>query len=74
MSHLFLSRNIEVGNGRAGNSLAKVGYGCDQVALVSLWRRMWASSSATHPLAPFGVVTLAQGGSEGAGQHMAHMR
>ena len=82
-----------------GSSLAKTGYGCDQVALVSLWRRVWAASSATDPTAPFGICTLvktsalqnhvrrcaaantdtpavtqAAGGSEGAGDHMAHMR
>ena len=57
-----------------GNSMTKVGYGCDQVALVALWRKQWSSSSATDPLAPFGIVTLASGGSEGAGYHMAHMR
>ena len=57
-----------------GNSATKVGYGCDQVALVALWRRVWAATSATDPLAPFGIVTLAAGGSEGAGYNMAHMR
>jgi hypothetical protein len=60
--------------GDMGNSMNKVGYGCDQVALVSLWRKQWSSSSTTDPLAPFGIVTLASGGSEGAGDHMAHMR
>jgi hypothetical protein len=57
-----------------GNSATKVGYGCDQAALVSLWRSKWSSSSATAPLARFGLVTLAAGGSEGAGAHMAGMR
>ena len=57
-----------------GNSLTRSGYGCDQVALVRLWRQVWSASSATAAEAPFGIVTLAQGGSEGAGQHMAHMR
>ena len=61
-------------HGVMGNSMTKVGYGCDQVALVALWRKLWSSSSATDPLAPFGIVTLASGGSEGAGNHMAHMR
>ena len=41
---------------------------------MKLWRRTWAASSATDALAPFGIVTLASGGSEGAGYHMAHMR
>ena len=86
-------------HGDMGSSLAKTGYGCDQVALVSLWRRVWAAASATDPTAPFGICTLvkhdrfpndirqwvarshrcpavlqAAGGSEGAGDHMAHMR
>lgn len=61
-------------HGDMGNSATKIGYGCDQVALVALWRRVWAASSATAPLAPFGIVNLASGGSEGAGDHMAHMR
>ena len=45
-------------HGDMGSSLAKTGYGCDQVALVSLWRRVWAASSATDPTAPFGICTL----------------
>ena len=45
-------------HGDMGSSLAKTGYGCDQVALVSLWRRVWAATSATDPTAPFGICTL----------------
>ena len=45
-----------------GSSLAKTGYGCDQVALVSLWRRVWAAASATDPTAPFGICTLVKHG------------
>eukprot|EP01060_Flectonema_neradi_P035146 TRINITY_DN637_c0_g1_i15.p1 TRINITY_DN637_c0_g1~~TRINITY_DN637_c0_g1_i15.p1 ORF type:complete len:687 (+),score=156.87 TRINITY_DN637_c0_g1_i15:46-2106(+) len=58
-----------------GNSMTKVGYGCYQVAIVDLWRRMFsAAEGTTNKLAPFGIVSLASGGSEGHGQHMAHMR
>ena len=42
--------------------------------MVELWRSWWAESSGTDPLAPFGVVSLAGGGSEGHGQHMAALR
>eukprot|EP00041_Stephanoeca_diplocostata_P037874 m.1453942 g.1453942 ORF g.1453942 m.1453942 type:complete len:214 (-) comp25118_c1_seq6:4685-5326(-) len=52
-------------HGVMGNSLTKSGYGCDQAALVRLWRTKWSASSATDPEAPFGVVSLAAGGSEG---------
>ena len=61
--------------GATGSSATGVGYGCYQVALVSLWRRMWSvEPGTTNPTASFGLVTLASGGSEGHGQHMSYLR
>ena len=52
--------------GTMGNSAQKVGYGCMLPAMVDLWRKSWsAESGTTDPMAPFGVVSLASGGSEG---------
>ena len=51
------------------------GYGCQLPAMVAAWRQQWSAvPGTTHPLAPFGVVTLAAGGSEGHAQAMAGMR
>ena len=45
------------------------------VALVQSWREVWSrEAGTTSALAPFGVVTLAAGGSEGHGQNMAGLR
>eukprot|EP01079_Euglenida_sp_SAG-EU17-18_P002619 gene2619-3312_t len=50
-----------------GNSQAKVGYSCLMQALVSQWRALWSvTPGTTDSEAPFGVVTLATTGSEGA--------
>ena len=50
-----------------GNSAAKSGYSCEMQALVDQWRGLWSvSPGTTNPLAPFGIVTLASSGSEGA--------
>lgn len=58
-----------------GNSLDGTGYGCELPAMVADWRAAWsAAPGTTDPLAPFGVATLAAGGSEGNGGHMAAMR
>ena len=44
-------------------------------AMVADWRAVWsATPGTTDPLAPFGVATLAAGGSEGNAGHMAAMR
>jgi hypothetical protein len=49
-----------------GNSVQKVGYGCLLPAMVALWRKSWSVvPGTTDPNAPFGVVSLASGGSEG---------
>jgi hypothetical protein len=53
-----------------GNSAQGTGYGCELPAMVELWRSVWRA----QPDAVFGVATLAAGGSEGNGQHMAGMR
>ena len=58
-----------------GNSATGSGYGCELPALVRDWRTAWSAvPRTTDPQAPFGVVTLAAGGSEGFGQNMAGMR
>lgn len=50
-----------------GNAQAKAGYSCEMAALVSQWRQLWsATAGTTDPHAPFGIVTLASSGSEGA--------
>lgn len=56
--------------GDMGNYLDGTGYGCELPTLVSFWRSIWRA----QPDALFGVATLAAGGSEGNGQHMAGMR
>ena len=61
-------------HGTMGNSAQRVGYGCMMPALVDLWRTEWSREpNTTDPLAPFGVVTLAAGGSEG-GMDIGGMR
>ena len=60
--------------GVKGNSVANVGYACNQERLVDGWRSIFsATPGTTDPLAPFGVVTLASSGSEG-GPNMGAMR
>ena len=57
-----------------GNADSKTGYGCEMVAMVKLWRQEWSKEpGTTDPLAPFGIVSLASGGSEG-GTDIAGMR
>lgn len=51
-----------------GNSANGTGYGCSLSAMVAAWRHLFsAEAGTTNPLAPFGIATLAAGGSEGAG-------
>ena len=51
-----------------GNALDGTGYGCALSAMVASWRELFsAEAGTTDPLAPFGIATLAAGGSEGAG-------
>ena len=43
--------------------------------MIARYRALWSvSPGTTDPLAPFGVVTLAAGGSEGSPQNMAAIR
>eukprot|EP01052_Picozoa_sp_SAG31_P026908 SAG31_NODE_2475_length_5641_cov_2.038434_3_plen_89_part_00 len=52
--------------GTKGSAIAKVGYSCEQKALVDGWRNIWSKiPGTTDPMAPFGIVTLASSGSEG---------
>ena len=57
-------------HGVMGNSQQNTGYGCSLPAMVRSWKSVWRASAK----ALFGVATLAAGGSEGSGQHMAGMR
>ena len=58
-----------------GNYKDGTGYGCELPAMVADWRAAFsATPGTTDPLAPFGVATLAAGGSEGNGGHMSAMR
>jgi hypothetical protein len=56
-----------------GNSQLGTGYACLMAKLVSDWRALWAKSSGTDPMAPFGLVTLAASGGEG-GSDIGSMR
>lgn len=56
------------GGPTTGNSAQGTGYGCALPAMVASWRALFsAEAGTTDPLAPFGIATLAAGGSEGAG-------
>ena len=58
-----------------GNSDANIGYSCEQRVLIEGWRKAWSETpGTTDPLAPFGVVTLASSGAEGADAAMGAMR
>ena len=57
-----------------GNSKDGSGYGCSLPAMINSWRQVWTGSPAEKESRLFGIATLAAGGSEGAGQHMAGMR
>ena len=61
--------------GTMGNSATGYGYGCQMPAMINAWREHWsATPGTTDKLAPFGIVTLAAGSSEGNGKNMAGMR
>ena len=56
-----------------GNAAAGVGYSCLMEKLVTQWRALWsATPGTTDPAAPFGIVTLASSGSEGASSLTNH--
>lgn len=58
-----------------GSAINGLGYSCEQALLVEGWRKAWSKvAGTTDPLAPFGVVTLASSGAEGADAAMGAMR
>ena len=62
-------------HGDPGSSLQGGGYGCMAWRMVDSWREAWSVvPGSTSPSAPFGVVTIAPGGSEGAGYHLSVFR
>ena len=62
-------------HGSPGSSQDNVGYGCMQPRMVEAWREIWSTvDGTTDPLAPFGLVTIAPSGSEGAGYHLSAFR
>ena len=53
-------------HGVMGNSAQHIGYGCQMPMMVAEWRAAWSTTpGTTKPDAPFGIVSLASGGSEG---------
>ena len=49
-----------------GNSEKKVGYGCQMKEMIKQWRTAFSQTPhTTDPEFPFGIVTVASGGSEG---------
>lgn len=73
--HPVANRGENNCGGTVGNSAEGVGYGCQLPAMVAEWRQIWSSTpGTTSSQAPFGVVTLAAGGSEGHDENMAGMR
>jgi para-nitrobenzyl esterase len=61
--------------GDPGNSLTGSGYGCLLPSLVRSYRALWSAvPGTTDPLAPFGLTTIAAGGSEGNDEHVAAIR
>jgi hypothetical protein len=62
-------------HGSPGSSLKKGGYGCMMPKMVQAWRNAWSGTpDTTSPTAPFGLATIAPGGSEGAGEHLSAFR
>ena len=46
-----------------------------QPRMVAAWREIWSvADGTTDPLAPFGLVTIAPSGAEGAGDHLSAFR
>jgi hypothetical protein len=62
-------------HGSPGSALSGEGYGCMMAGMVAAWREAWSViPDTTHPVAPFGVVTIAPSGSEGADYHLSAFR
>ncbi|KAJ9456122.1 hypothetical protein DIPPA_18274 [Diplonema papillatum] len=60
-----------------GNAAQNRGYACEVPAMIEEWRTLFSQSGQTSPSAPFGLVTIANSGSEGhpdmGGMHLAQM-
>lgn len=61
-------------HGDMGNVIHGTGYGCSLPAMIDSWRAVWCGDEAEKRDRLFGIATLAAGGSEGSGMHMAGMR
>lgn len=62
-------------HGDTGSSLFGGGYGCMMPKMIAAWRALWSLHLGTsNVLAPFGVVTIAPSGSEGADYHLSAFR
>jgi hypothetical protein len=62
-------------HGSPGSSLTSEGYGCMMAGMVAAWREIWSAvPDTTDRLAPFGLVTIAPSGSEGASDHLSAFR
>lgn len=58
----------------AGNVLDKAGYACMLPLLVRNWREIWSAEvGTTDPVAPFGIVLLADSTDEGWGANVPQM-
>ena len=56
----------DVGRYESGSVLNNSGYACIEKLMIEQWRANWSVvDNTTDPLAPFGVVALAAGTSEG---------
>eukprot|EP00039_Didymoeca_costata_P005967 m.86252 g.86252 ORF g.86252 m.86252 type:complete len:759 (+) comp13049_c1_seq1:108-2384(+) len=61
--------------GDPGNSDNNTGYGCEMVSMIKSWRQFFSAEPGTTASdAPFGLVSLAAGGSEGHDTNMAAFR
>jgi hypothetical protein len=58
-----------------GSSVNHTGYACSAKNLVSSWRQQWSTEKGTtDPMFPFGIVSLADGTSEGNTANMPNFR
>ncbi len=63
------------GPSACGNAINETGYACQTKNLVASYRSQFSSTpGTTDPLFPFGIVSLADGTSEGHGNNMANFR
>lgn len=65
----------DFGPASCGSTTNHSGYACQMRNLISTWRQQWSvEPGTTDPMFPFGLVTLADGTSEGHGNNMANFR